>query len=307
MAMSANLRASLLMAASMAGFTFNDALIKSLGGAIGTGQVMLVRGAIMLVFLLIFMRLTGIPLLPRTIFSGPVLLRTASEIGATLSFLYALFHLPIANVSAVLQALPLTVTLGAALFLGEPVGLRRILAIVIGFAGVLLIVRPGFEGFNIYTLSVLVTVLFAAVRDLATRRIAGHIPSLTISLFSTIAVSAAGSAIMLFQGGWRPMAAGTLLTLSGAAIFLFIGYQCIVLAMRSGEIHVVAPFRYTSLLWAILLGLVVFSEVPDGLTLVGAAIVVVTGLYTLYRERVVSTTSASANISAASAPPGRGT
>lgn len=169
MAMSTSLRASLLMAASMAGFTFNDALIKSLGGAYGAGQVMLVRGAIMLLFLTVYIRVAGVPVPLKKAMTRAMALRTIGEALGTVLFLYALFHMPFANVSAVLQALPLAVTLGAALFLRERVGIRRLSAIVVGFLGVLLIIRPGMEGFNIYALAVLGTVLFATIRDLATR------------------------------------------------------------------------------------------------------------------------------------------
>ena len=307
MAISTSLRASLLMAASMAGFTFNDALVKSLGGAYGTGQVMLVRGAIMLLFLTVYVRLAGVPVPLRKAMTRAMALRTVAEVLATVFFLYALFHMPIANVSAVLQALPLAVTLGAAIFLREPVGIRRLSAIVAGFLGVLLIIRPGMEGFNIYAVAVLVTVLFAAIRDLATRRLPAGVPSLAFSLLTTIAVSATGAVMMIGGDGWQPMSLSAVVTLAGSAAFLFMGYQCIILAMRIGEIATVAPFRYTGLLWAILLGMVFFGEIPDALTLLGGSIVVASGLYTLYRERVVARRAASANISAASPPPAQGT
>jgi drug/metabolite transporter (DMT)-like permease len=307
MAMSTSLRASLLMAASMAGFTFNDALIKSLGGAYGAGQVMLVRGAIMLLFLTVYIRVAGVPVPLRRAMTRAMALRTMGEGLGTVLFLYALFHMPFANVSAVLQALPLAVTLGAALFLRERVGIRRLSAIVVGFLGVLLIIRPGMEGFNIYALAVLGTVLFATIRDLATRRLPADVPSIVFSLLTTVAVSTMGAVMMFGGDGWRPMSLSAVMTLAGSATFLFMGYQCIILAMRIGEIATVAPFRYTGLLWAILLGIVFFGEIPDALTLLGGSIIVASGLYALYRERVVSRRAASANISAASPPPGRGT
>lgn len=307
MALTANLRASLLMAAAMAGFTINDALVKSLGGTINPGQVMMVRGVIMAIFLAAWFRIrgTGFPL--SRAWSLPMALRILGEVMGTMLFLNALFHMPIANVSAVLQALPLAVTLGAALFLGESVGIRRLSAILIGFFGVLVIVRPGLAGFNAFSLSALGTVFFAAMRDLATRRLPADIPTLAVSLLTTCGVTIAGGILMIPFGGWQPVSPNALAVLAGAAAFLFVGYQCIVIAMRTGEdIHVVAPFRYTSLLWAILLGLVFYGEIPDALTVAGAAIVIATGLYALYRERV-SGKRATALMSAASAPPARGT
>lgn len=307
MTLSVNLRSALLMAVAMAGFTTNDALVKTLQDTVGAGQIMMVRGAIMLVFLAAYIRVARIPMPIRRSLTGAMAIRTAGEILGTVFFLFALFHLPIANVSAVLQALPLAVTLGAALVLKEKVGIRRLSAILVGFGGVLLIIRPGMQGFSVYSLAALATVFFAAARDLATRRLPANIPTLTVSLLTAIAVTATGALMMVFSGGWKQLTAGEFAVLCAAAVFLIIGYQCIIIAMRSGDIHFVAPFRYASLLWAIILGIVMFGEWPDALTVVGAGIIVATGLYTLSRERIVAKRAASANISAASPPPARGT
>lgn len=202
----------------------------------------------------------------------------------TVLFLGALAHLPLANATAVLQAVPLAVALGAALYLGERVGWRRWTAILIGFCGVLLIVRPGLAGFNAYTLMVVGAVIFAAVRDLATRRIVATVPSLTISALTALTVTLTGLVLIVPLGGWTPMDASVVVILMAAAGFLFAGYLFIVMAMREGDIGFVAPFRYTALLWALILGLAFFGEFPDTATLAGAAIVVGTGIYTLYRE-----------------------
>ena len=307
MSLSVNLRSSLLMAVAMAGFTTNDAMVKMLNGTIGAGQIMMVRGAIMLVFLFAYMRIARVPMPLRRAMTVPLAIRTAGEIIGTVLFLYALFHMPIANVSAILQALPLAVTLGAALFLKEPVGIRRMLAILVGFVGVLLVIRPGLQGFSVYALAALGTVFFAAARDLATRRLPDNLPSLMVSLLTTVAVTATGAVMMVLSGGWKPLTLHGFALLGGSAVFLIIGYQCIILALRAGDIHIVAPFRYASLLWAIILGIALFGEWPDALTLLGAGIIVGTGLYALYRERIVARRVASANISAASPPPARGT
>ncbi|MAZ17089.1 MAG: EamA family transporter [Ahrensia sp.] len=307
MSLSVNMRSSLLMAAAMAGFTTNDALVKMLGGTVGAGQIMMVRGAIMLAAMLLFVRIARTPMPIRRAMTGAMALRAAGEVIGTVFFLFALFHMPIANVSAVLQALPLAVTLGAALVLKEPVGIRRLSAILIGFGGVVLIIRPGMEGFTVYSLAALATVAFAAMRDLATRRLPTGLPTLTFSLLTTVAVTATGAVMMMFSGGWKPLQLGDLGLLCGSALFLIIAYQCVILALRDGDIHVVAPFRYASLVWAIILGIVLFGEWPDALTLIGAGIIVATGLYTLHREMVVAKRAASANISAASPPPARGT
>ena len=305
--MTANLRASLLMAASMSGFTLNDALVKSLSDEINAGQVMVVRGLIMIAFLSAYIRLARVPMPLRSVGSPLIALRVTGELLATVFFLTALFNMPLANVTAILQALPLVVTLGAALFLGEPVGIRRFVAILIGFAGVLIVLRPGLEGFSVYGLLVVLAVICAATRDLATRRLPGRIPSLLVTMLTTVAVTLFGMLLVQPLGGWAPMNWDILWRLAAASACLFVGYQCVVLAMRDGDIHVVAPFRYTSLLWAILLGVLFFGEFPDGLTMMGASIIVATGIYTLYRERVVSRGAADAARSATTPPSTHGT
>ncbi len=307
MALSANMRAALFMALAMSGFVLNDALIKSLHGSMNVGQVIFLRGVIMAMFLGTYMAVKRVPLHLRKLATWPMALRIIGEAAGAAFFLTALAHIPFANISALLQALPLAVTAGAALFLGQQVGWRRLTAIIVGLAGVLLIIRPGTDGFNIYAVLVLVTVLFAAMRDLATTRLDPDLPNMTISLATTIPVAVMGFVMAVVLGGFDAADRTDLATLAGAAVFLFIGYQSLTIAMRTGEIAAVAPFRYTNLLWAIVIGIVAFGEIPDLFTIAGAAIIVITGIYTLYRERLVSTRAAAANMSAMSPPPGRGT
>ncbi len=285
MTLSPNLRAALFMAISMAGFTLNDALTKTVIGDISAAQVMLVRGSFATIMIGLLAWHGGVLSSLTSLRRPLVAVRAASEIGSTLCFLAALAQMPLANVSAILQALPLAVTMGAALFLNEPVGWRRWTAILVGFAGVLIIVRPGFEGFNSYSLLALLCVAFCALRDLVTRRIPEDIPSLAVSFATALFVTVVGGVLVLPYGGWTELTVTSTSMLLGAAILLIVGYQFIIMAMRVGDISFVAPFRYTALIWALLLGLVVFGEVPDAAMLVGAAIVVASGLYTLYRER----------------------
>jgi drug/metabolite transporter (DMT)-like permease len=177
--------------------------------------------------------------------------------------------------------------MGAALVFGEGVGWRRWLAIAAGFTGVMIIVRPGMEGFSIYALSALLCVAFCAVRDLATRRIPETVPTLLISTVTACVVMMCGALLVAPLGGWTPMRPVSVGLLACAAVLLLFGYQFIILSVRGGDISVVAPFRYTSLLWSILLGFLVFGDVPDTAMIAGATIIVGSGLYTLYRERVV--------------------
>jgi len=274
------------MSISMAGFAMNDAIAKLASQSMNMGQVMLVRG-IFATALIAFLAWHQSALRkPRFALHPMVALRVCGEASATVTFLIALTHLPIATVSAVLQALPLAVTMGAALVFGEAVGWRRWLAISAGFAGVLIIVRPGFEGFNSFALLALLCVVFCTIRDLATKQVPDHIPSLLVSTTTAFAVMLCGAVLTPVMGGWTPMTVELVLILAGCAVLLLVGYQFIIMSMRQGEISFIAPFRYTALLWAILLGFIVFGDIPDLPMIVGAVIVVGSGLYTLYREQI---------------------
>ncbi|HEY9454173.1 MAG TPA: DMT family transporter [Bradyrhizobium sp.] len=286
MALSPNIRGSLLMAVSMAAFTMNDTITKAVSSEMNFGQIMLVRGLVAIVLIAVLAWHQGALRPLRTLVMKPVALRVFGEVGGTVSFLAAIVHLPLANTAAIFQALPLAITLGAAVIFREPVGWRRWSAIAAGFIGVLIIVRPGLAGFSQFSLFALVSVAFCAVRDLATRRIPAHIPSLFITLLTTVTVTLAGAAILFPLGGWTPPSANALGLLALAAVLLLIGYQCVIMALRKGDISAVAPFRYSALLWAMLLGYIVFGDVPDAMMVTGAAIIVLSGLYAFYRERI---------------------
>jgi len=251
--------------------------------------VMFLRGVVASALIFLLARHRG-ALRPLRLLLDPwVALRLLGEVGGTLTFLIGLSHIPLANASAILQALPLAVTMGAALFLSEPVGWRRWGAILTGFAGVLIIVRPGLEGFSPYALMIVGTVIFATVRDIATRKVNSAIPSLFLSTVTASAVTLAGFVLIWPMGGWRPVSTADFGFISLAACLVLVGYQFIIMSMREGEISFIAPFRYTSFIWALLLGIVVFGEYPDVFMITGGAIVIGSGLYTLYRERIKST------------------
>jgi len=287
MILSPNVKGALLMMGSMAAFTFNDAFVKLVAGDLPLFQIVFLRGLLTTALIgglawAFGLRSLAIPRGDIWKVAG----RTVAEIASMCAFLYALIHMPLANVSAILAALPLTVTLAGALFLGEPVGWRRFAAIGVGFIGVLLIVKPGAEGFNVYSLVALLAVLMVTARDLFTRRFSTDVPSLAVAVITAASVGLFGALAMLWQG-WEPVSTRSAGLVAGAAVFIVGGYLFSIMVMRVGEIGFVAPFRYTSLVWALLLGLFVFGDWPSWLTLTGAAIVVSTGIYTFYRERAV--------------------
>ena len=280
-----NMRGALFMMGSMSAFTVNDAFMKSVSADLPLFQSIFLRGLIVLPLLVILSKSMGQLRfnLDRRDWTL-VLIRTAAEMIGAILFITALFNMPLANVSAILQALPLTVSLAAAVFLGEALGWRRLTAIVIGFAGVMLIVRPGGADFTVYSLYAVGAVIVVTVRDLAARRMSANVPSTLAAV-----IAAAGVTLMAMVGlpfeTWVAVDTAQLSLLVGAGVFIIGGYVFSVAAMRVGEIGFVAPFRYTSLVVALILGFIVFGEVPKALTLIGAGIVVAMGLFTLYREQ----------------------
>ena len=280
-----NLRGALFMMASMAAFTFNDACMKALSDELPLFQAVFMRGVATVVLMG-----TGVILFGGVKFDlsrrdwALIGSRTAAEIGAAYFFITALFNMPIANATAILQALPLSITLAGAVFLGEAVGWRRLLAILLGFAGVLLIVQPGAAGFNSFSIYALMAVASVTIRDLSARRLSADVPSMTVALVAAVVVAIVMGLASLGDTWVRPSGFAWL-QLAGASVFIIGGYLFSVMTMRVGEIGAIAPYRYTSLIWALLLGFVVFGEWPDALTIIGAGIVVVTGIFTLLRER----------------------
>jgi drug/metabolite transporter (DMT)-like permease len=281
-----NTRGILTMVAACTGFILNDTFVKLASGDIPIPQVIVLRSMIALPLVVAFCWRQGVLDNLREMSDRFLWWRTLGEIGGTATYLTALARLEIANATAIAQTTPLAVTAGAALFLGEKVGVRRWSAVAIGFFAVLLVIRPGMEGFNAWSLLTLASVGFVVLRDLASRAMPLTIHPLTVTIVSLAVLIPLGLAMSPFEP-WRPVTARALLYCSGSAVTLSVAYVLIVLAMRFGEVAVVSPFRYTFLLWAIVIQIVVFAVWPDALTLIGSAILVATGLYTVYRERKV--------------------
>ncbi|MDR9484788.1 MAG: DMT family transporter [Sediminimonas sp.] len=279
-----NTRGALMMMASMAAFTLNDAFMKLLAGEVPLYQILFLRGVLTAVATgLLAWRMGAIHLRVAGRDRWLVVLRMGAEIGAAYFFLNALFKMPLANVTAILQSLPLIVTLAAALFFAEPLGWRRMGAILIGLVGVLLIVRPGTEGFNIYSIYALIAVGCVTVRDLATRRMSTAVPSMMVTFASALAVTVFFGGLSLFED-WAPLTPRAAGLITGAGVMVIGGYVMSVMVMRVGEVSFISPFRYTGMIWGLLLGWLVFGEWPVPLTLIGAAIVVGSGIWMLVRE-----------------------
>ncbi|MEL6641378.1 MAG: DMT family transporter [Pseudomonadota bacterium] len=286
MPMSDNMRGALLMVGAMTAFTVNDAFMKAVARELPVMQATFWRGVIVLPLMVLLCHTLGQLRFAYTLRDwGLLIVRALGEMLGAVFFLTALFNMPFANVSAILQALPLTVSLGAAVFFSEPLGWRRLTAILVGFAGVLLIVQPGGADFSVYSLYAVGCVCAATLRDLAARRMSTQVPSSFAGLVAAFGVLIMSGVGTFFEQS-APLTTSSLIGLTCASIFIVAAYVFSAAAMRVGEIGFVAPFRYTSLLVAMLLGAVAFGEIPSGVTLLGAAIVVSMGLFTLYRERI---------------------
>ncbi|WP_332824379.1 DMT family transporter [Ramlibacter sp.] len=280
----ANSRGVLAMSAGMASFVANDALVKHVSEALPSGQLIFLRGLFATVLLLAVLGAMGLLRdIPR-LWERRVLLRAFLDACATLTYLTSLFHLPIGNATAINMATPLFITLFAVIAFKEQVGGARWLAIVTGFTGVLLVVQPSGAAFNAYALLCLGGTLLHAGRDLMTRTIDRGIPSLAITFSTALAVTLL-SGLWSLQQEWRPASWQSLGLLAAASVFLSIGYFMLTIAMRAGEMSVVAPFRYVGLLFALLLGFVVWGDVPNAVAWAGIALLVGAGLYVLHSER----------------------
>lgn len=283
--MSPNARAALLMTLGMAAFAVEDSLLKLLSRSVPTGELLLVVGLAGLLLFGAWVAQSAEGLRPRHLLHRGVMLRNLCEAICAICFVSALAMGDLSIASAILQALPLLMTLGAAMFLAEPVGWRRWLSIIAGFLGVLLIVRPGTEAYQPGSVLALIAVLSLAARDLITRRLPVAIGSgmLTASAFGAMAVAGAALLILGNQGLVTPRPVEALMML-GCLIFGLTGYLAMVIATRIGEIGAIAPFRYSRLIFAILLGMAVFGERPDAWTLAGAGIIAAAGGYAMWRE-----------------------
>lgn len=280
-----NLRAALLMVLAMAAFAAEDALLKGLSGTVPTGQLLAVIGFGGMVVFGAWITFGREGLHLRNLLRPQVMLRNACEAVCAVTFITALATGDLSIASAILQAQPLLMTLGAALFLGEQVGWRRWLSIAMGFAGVLLIVKPGTDAFEFSSVLAIIAVIALAVRDLVTRRLPPEVGSglLSAGAFASMGI---GGLVLLGIGGQQAtmLTAGQGALIATTLCFGLLGYITMVIATRLAEIAVIAPFRYSRLLFAMLLAVVVFGERPDAATLLGAALIAGAGIYSMWRE-----------------------
>lgn len=273
------------MVLAMAAFSIEDMLIKAAANIVPLGLILALFGlGGMMIFILLTWKKDEVVIHP-AILSRPILVRAGCEVIGRLTFVLAITLTSLSSASAILQATPLLAIIGAAFFFGEEVGLKRWIAVVIGFIGVLMIIRPGLEGFESASLFAVIATLGFAGRDLATRGAPKVLSNMQLGVYGFFVLIPTGIVMMLYSG--EPIRIDFLssIQITGAIIFGVIAYNALTIAMRTGDVSVVSPFRYTRLLFALILGVFVFGENPDLMTLLGSLLIVVSGGYTLIQSR----------------------
>ncbi len=284
--MSKNLYGSLYMTLSMFGYASSDAFIKYIGLILPLSEILFLRGmlAVFLLLILTYFRNELFVSVDKNQIKF-LILRVTGDVGCTIFFLTALINMKLANATAVLQCVPLALAFSAAVFLKEDVGWRRWSAIVFGFFGVLIIIKPTSTEFNYYSLMALMAVCFIVLRDLSTSRLNEAIPSTFVSLITALSVTITGLLFLPFQT-WVKPSFEIIGSLSATAVLLILGVLLNIISMRTGEVSFIAPFRYSIIIFAILYGIIFYNEFPDKLMIFGSIILVSAGLYTLYREQI---------------------
>ena len=280
-----NRRGILAMSLAMAFFIANDALVKQVSATLPGFQLILIRGLMATGLIAIMAQAMGHLKNWRLMLNRMLWVRGVIDAVASMTFLTALFHLPLGNATAINLASPLFITAFAIYYFKERVTFQRGAFILLGFSGVLMVVQPASDGFNVYGVICVVATLLHAARDTLTRVISLRIPVLLITVSTAVAVSI-GSGLATLTQTWAPVTDANLLMLFGASVFLSLAYYFLIVAMRSGEMSLVAPFRYSGLLFALLIGYLVWEELPNLMAWTGILLLVVSGLMILREENL---------------------
>ena len=283
-----NLRGILFMTLSMGGFAVEDLFLKILSETVPVSQILIYVGISATVFLSVISVIKRIPVLRNDIYSNKLfIIRSFADMMGAVLIITSISLMPLSTVSSILQALPLFIIFGAVLIFKESVDWRRWSAVSFGFIGVILILKPGLSSFHSSSLIVLMGVACLALRDLVTRKISKNIHSLTVSLYAFILTTVGGIISLPFFGNFITLKVTQWFVVLIITLFGCFSYFMLVLATRKGDISVISPFRYSRLIFALVLAILVLNERPDNLTLFGAAIIVVAGYYTIWRERTL--------------------
>ncbi len=273
-----NIRCIAFMVVAMAGFAVEDAVIKKLSYTMPISQVLILIGIGGLLMFGMTALKTRVRLVTDEMVKPWFIIRTMSELASAICFVIAIVYASLSISSAILQATPLAVSLAAALFLKQHVSLGRWLLIGIGFVGVLCVIQPGLDGFKPAALSAVLGVMFLALRDSITRSISVSIHAVSVSFWAFFALFSAGIFTMPFFGKFGVITSGDIGLLAISALAGSGAYFCIVMATRGGDVAVVAPFRYTRLLFALGLAVAFFDEQINPMMIVGSSLIIGSGI-----------------------------
>ncbi len=274
-------------------FSLADMQMKLAASVLPTTQTMFYRSLVATLVVAAVAALNGHFRNWQSALSRAMALRAGSDAGASLLFQSALARMPFADIMAVLQLQTLSLTAASALFLGETVGWKRWSAIAVGLLGGLLIIKPGTSAFNWWAIAAFGCVLFATAREIATRKISPLAPVPVIMVISSGVVTVVSLAGAIIQP-WSTPHWTELVMMIGAGVFSAAGQFCMINSVRAAPLSVVSPFRYASMIWALLIGYGIWRQIPDGVSFIGIAAIAAAGLFTFYRERQLQRTRSSA-------------
>jgi len=272
------------MVIAMAAFSIEDAFVKTLAATLPVHQILLAFGAGGAIVFFGYATLRGERLFTADVVSPPMLIRVAFEITGRLFYVLAIALAPLSSATVILQATPVVVVAAAALVFSEVVGRRRWIGIFIGSLGVVVVVRPGADGFSALSILAVIGMLGFAGRDLASRAAPSSVGTAMLGFYGFLGIVVAGAlyAIRESSSFVRPDMTMTGLLL-GAVTAGVIAYACLMKAMRTGDVSAVTPFRYTRLVFGVVLGVVVFGEALELSTIVGSGLVLFSGYFILAR------------------------
>ena len=290
-----NFKGSVFMILAMFAFTLEDFFLKKATKFVPLGEILIICGLLGVIFFLGCSFIAKQNIIYKESLSAILIVRSIFEISGRVFYALAIAMMPITNASAILQATPIVVVLGAVIFLKEKVGWRRWGAILFGFFGVLLIIQPGAEGFNIFSIFAVLGMIGFAGRDLATRMSPSNMSNFQLGTFGFLMVFISGILITLFNlfifpsnAVWINISAKNLGFIIANGVAGIIAYQCLTIAMRNGDVSFVTPFRYVRVLFALFFGVILLGEEPNILVLSGSLVVVLSGIYIILRRRDVN-------------------
>lgn len=279
-----NLRGIVAMMFSSFMFVIGDLLMKLSSDGLPTGEIIFLRGVFMSVPVAAVLVLSGRAGEARVLTSGRVWLRTFADVVGTGAYLPALFQMPLGNSIVLRQIGPIVMVALGAFLLRESVGWRRWLAVIVGFIGVVIVARPGVEGFNVYSLLILLAVAATCARDVVTRMLPAGVSGLLLIAASGFAGMPAGALIGWFEQ-WSWPSQETFALIAASTTALIGGHYTVIYAIRTADFSAVSPFRYTVIPYAILCGYLVWGDIPDTLMVLGTAVIFAAGLYLVHIER----------------------